>query len=171
MGIVGGWRRREKVKTILFSVALARKPTEDKPVTASLRNQIQKEGLVVLLHLQPFSFGKAAAAIALALLCGALQPSPSLASEVAPPTLDAHLDLDPMVAGRLDEARAAVLDAPQEPGPWLDFGKVLHAHELTEPAAECYTRAVALAPADPRARYFLALAQYDLGEPARDGSG
>lgn len=68
-----------------------------------------------------------------------------------------------MVRDRIEEVWQAAANEPSEAARWLELGKVYHAHQLTEPAADCYRRAIELAPGEPRGWYFAAHAEAELG--------
>ena len=63
--------------------------------------------------------------------------------------------MEPQVAERFREARAAVLSDPGSSAAWGRFGMVAHAHELLDEAAVAYRRAESLDPTDVRWPYFL----------------
>lgn len=65
------------------------------------------------------------------------------------------IEMEPQVAERLEETRAAVLENPASAAAWGEFGKVAHAHELWEAARVAYAEAWALDPTDVRWPYYL----------------
>lgn len=81
----------------------------------------------------------------------------------APPRVGDLTGADPLVQTRIEEVLEAVEREPFEAARWLELGKVYHAHQFTDPAAECYRRASELAPEEPRGWYFLAHAEAELG--------
>lgn len=84
---------------------------------------------------------------------------------LVPPRVADFGATDPMVAERIEVARQAAAESQDDAAPWLELGRLYHAHELTDPAAICYREAIRLAPEEPRAWYGLAQAEADLGEP------
>jgi tetratricopeptide (TPR) repeat protein len=64
--------------------------------------------------------------------------------------------MEPQVAAKVEEAREAVLAAPESSEAWGRFGMVLHAHGLVGEAAACYRRASELSPGEFRWQYLLA---------------
>ena len=83
----------------------------------------------------------------------------------APPAVGDLTGADPMIRERIEGAFQAARDEPEDASRWLELGKVYHAHQFTDPAAECYSRATELAAGEPRAWYLLALAEAELGRP------
>ncbi len=87
------------------------------------------------------------------------------AAALAQPAATVDLEgADPEVAARIEEARRKVLESPEEAAAWLELGKLYHAHQLTEAAVAGYRRAAGLDSDSPKAWYFLALAEAELGE-------
>ena len=68
----------------------------------------------------------------------------------------------------IESARQVVIDAPDSPGAWLNYGMHLDAHQLYDEAETSYRRAAELAPEDPRPLYYLAIVQELSGAPPED---
>lgn len=64
--------------------------------------------------------------------------------------------MEPRVAAKIEEARRAVVAAPDSHEAWGHLGMVLHAHRLESDAVVCYRRAAELAPSEFRWHYLLA---------------
>ncbi|MCZ6817102.1 MAG: tetratricopeptide repeat protein [Planctomycetota bacterium] len=76
----------------------------------------------------------------------------------APDVPDPDLsDMEPRVAALLRRTREAVISQPESADAWGKFGAACDAHELYDHAAICYRIARALAPADVRWPYHLAI--------------
>src|SRR5215207_4362078 len=73
-------------------------------------------------------------------------------ADVGPPTVDLA-GADPDVARAVEEARAAVKEAPQSAEAWGRLGMVLRAHNFGDEANVCFERAEHLDAADPRWPY------------------
>jgi tetratricopeptide (TPR) repeat protein len=61
--------------------------------------------------------------------------------------------VDPVLAEAIEEAEAAVRDAPSSAAAWGKLGQVLYVHAIGGPALECFARASDLDPSDPRWPY------------------
>ncbi|MBT8088943.1 MAG: tetratricopeptide repeat protein [Gammaproteobacteria bacterium] len=66
--------------------------------------------------------------------------------------------MEPQVAGRIREYRAAVASDPDSAKAWARLAQVFHAHDLFTQAIEAYDKAMQLAPGDWRWPYLAALA-------------
>jgi tetratricopeptide (TPR) repeat protein len=73
------------------------------------------------------------------------------------PALDTS-EMQAPVRRALDAARAAVVASPEDPDAWGEYGQVLFAHKLYEPAAICFGHARELFPHF-RSAYLLALSE------------
>ena len=82
--------------------------------------------------------------------------APADVSDAAPSIPDPDLsDMEPRVAERFAQVRAAIVADPESAAAWGTFGMVAHAHELWEEALVAYERAQRLDPTDERWPYFL----------------
>ncbi len=105
----------------------------------------------------------------LMLTCGLLllagctgQGSPATPREVPMP---AAMDgFDPTLIALIDEAVAAVNQAPNDAHAWRDLGQLYEAHLMLEWALPAYTAAVELDASDARVQYRLALARMQNGD-------
>jgi cytochrome c-type biogenesis protein CcmH/NrfG len=79
--------------------------------------------------------------------CDRVDP-PSANSLPVVPQIDSA-PMQPQVAKVLESARQAVVERPTSSEAWGKYGCLLDAHELAEPAAECYRRAWELDPSEP----------------------
>lgn len=77
---------------------------------------------------------------------------PSAAPSIPDPDLS---EMEPQVASRFEQARAAVVADPESAAAWGEFGMVAHAHELWEEALVAYEKALRRDPTDERWPYFL----------------
>ena len=63
--------------------------------------------------------------------------------------------MEPQVASRLSDTRAAIVASPRSAAAWGRFGMVCHAHELWEESIQAYRQAESLDPEDVRWPYYL----------------
>lgn len=70
---------------------------------------------------------------------------------------------DAAVAERIQTEAAAVRRDPGGAGGWQELGMTYQAHQQFDLAAECYRQSLRLSPDEPRARFYLALAEQRLG--------
>jgi tetratricopeptide (TPR) repeat protein len=61
--------------------------------------------------------------------------------------------VDPILAAAIEEAEAAVREAPRSAAAWGKLGQVLYVHAMGGPALECFARAEDLDKSDPRWPY------------------
>lgn len=77
----------------------------------------------------------------------------------------AHLEsLEPAVRNIIDAALAALRRSERNAAAWAGLGAVYQANDLETHAIECYDVAIALAPAEPRWRYWRAMASERVGD-------
>ena len=94
--------------------------------------------------------------------CGGSGGETSDATAIPRPA--SELELDPLVAKRIDEAVAAVEADPDDATAWATLGMVYDAHSLGEPADRAYRRAAELDPRDARWPYHRARVATDRGD-------
>jgi len=77
----------------------------------------------------------------------------------AGPELPARLEqADPLVAERIRERTAKVLEMPGDPVAWIELGRACHANGFVDEAVRAYRSALAIDENVPKAHYWLALA-------------
>jgi pentatricopeptide repeat protein len=87
-------------------------------------------------------------------------------SITAPPVPARLAEMDADLIEQIERRVSAVREAPDDAERWGLLGLLYEAHEIYEPALECYERAAALNPEHPRAWYHLALMQNEVGDLA-----
>ena len=91
---------------------------------------------------------------------GSTEPAPTL------PVPQRLAEMDRDLVEHIEQRLSALREETGNADHWLQLGLLYEAHEVYEPALECYERAVELDPDQPRAWYHLALMQNETGDLA-----
>lgn len=81
-----------------------------------------------------------------------------------PPDVDLS-HVEPMVAEAIREAQTQVLANPRHPDAWGHLGMTLHAHQLFQPAKQCYATAERYDPKNPAWPYLAGDCEFFEGDP------
>ena len=95
-----------------------------------------------------------------AILCGCAAPE----QPAGPPVPERLAEMDGDLAAHIEQRASAVREEPGNADRWLQLGLLYEAHEVYEPALECYRRVVELDHDQARAWYHLALMQNEAGD-------